>query len=81
MGNSTSPFFMQCYWPCLTSYRVSMQLYIMRRVFLKWLDFNKADAISQSVYIGGSQLFFTLLAMTVIDKFGRKICYLSDASV
>ena len=34
--------------------------------------FKQADAFQQSVYIGVANLFFTLLAMTVIDKFGRK---------
>jgi MFS family permease len=34
--------------------------------------FSKADAYLQPVYIGGANLLFTMLAMTVIDKFGRK---------
>lgn len=34
--------------------------------------FDKAEAYLQPVYIGGANLLFTLLAMTVIDKFGRK---------
>src|ERR1700712_1345232 len=34
--------------------------------------FDKADSYLQPVYIGGANLLFTLLALTVIDKFGRK---------
>src|SRR5262249_49339258 len=34
--------------------------------------FDKSQAFSQSIYIGVANLLFTLLAMTVIDKFGRK---------
>jgi MFS family permease len=34
--------------------------------------FDKNDSFRQSIYVGAANLFFTLLAMTVIDKFGRK---------
>ena len=34
--------------------------------------FSKAESYLQPVYIGGANLLFTILAMTVIDKFGRK---------
>jgi MFS family permease len=34
--------------------------------------FDQAQAYLQPVYIGAANLFFTLLAMTVIDRFGRK---------
>ncbi|MBA2760355.1 MAG: sugar porter family MFS transporter [Segetibacter sp.] len=46
-------------------------LYYAPRIF-EMAGFNKADAYLQPVYIGAANLFFTLLAMTVIDKFGRK---------
>ncbi|HUQ97309.1 MAG TPA: sugar porter family MFS transporter [Chitinophagaceae bacterium] len=46
-------------------------LYYAPRIF-EMVGFSKADAYLQPVYIGGANLLFTLLAMTVIDKFGRK---------
>src|SRR5215218_9376229 len=46
-------------------------LYYAPRIF-EMAGFSKADAYLQPVYIGGANLLFTLLAITVIDKFGRK---------
>ena len=46
-------------------------IYYAPRIF-EMAGFKQADAFQQSVYIGAANLFFTLLAMTVIDKFGRK---------
>ncbi len=46
-------------------------LYYAPRIF-EMAGFDKADAYLQPVYIGGANLLFTLIAMTVIDKFGRK---------
>jgi sugar porter (SP) family MFS transporter len=46
-------------------------LYYAPRIF-EMAGFSKADAYLQPVYIGGANLLFTILAMTVIDKFGRK---------
>lgn len=46
-------------------------LYYAPRIF-EMAGFGKADAYLQPVYIGGANLLFTLLAMSVIDKFGRK---------
>lgn len=46
-------------------------LYYAPRIF-EMAGFDKADAYLQPVYIGAANLLFTLLAMTVIDKFGRK---------
>jgi sugar porter (SP) family MFS transporter len=46
-------------------------LYYAPRIF-EMAGFSKADAYLQPVYIGGANLFFTILAMTLIDKFGRK---------
>lgn len=46
-------------------------LYYAPRIF-ELAGFSKADAYLQPVYIGAANLLFTLLAMTVIDKFGRK---------
>ncbi len=46
-------------------------LYYAPRIF-EMAGFSKADAYLQPVYIGGVNLLFTLLALTVIDKFGRK---------
>ena len=46
-------------------------LYYAPRIF-EMAGFTKAEAYLQPVYIGGANLLFTLLAMTVIDKFGRK---------
>lgn len=42
--------------------------------------FNRADAFQQSVYIGLANFLFTLLAMTVIDRFGRKKLLLTGAA-
>jgi sugar porter (SP) family MFS transporter len=54
-------------------------LYYAPRIF-EMAGFSKADAYLQPVYIGAANLFFTLLAMSVIDKFGRKTLLLIGAS-
>lgn len=46
-------------------------LYYAPRIF-ELAGLEKAQAYLQPVYIGAANLLFTLLAMTVIDKFGRK---------
>lgn len=46
-------------------------LYYAPRIF-EMAGFDKADAYLQPVYIGAANLLFTLIAMSVIDKFGRK---------
>ncbi|HEY1217218.1 MAG TPA: sugar porter family MFS transporter, partial [Bryobacteraceae bacterium] len=46
-------------------------LYYAPRIF-EMAGFDKSQAFSQPIYIGIANLFFTLLAMGVIDKFGRK---------
>jgi sugar porter (SP) family MFS transporter len=46
-------------------------LYYAPRIF-EMAGFSKADAYLQPVYIGAANLLFTLLAMTMIDKVGRK---------
>jgi sugar porter (SP) family MFS transporter len=46
-------------------------LYYAPRIF-EMAGFNKSQSFSQPIYIGVANLLSTLLAMTVIDKFGRK---------
>lgn len=46
-------------------------LYYAPRIF-EMAGFRHEDAYLQPVYIGGANLLFTLLAMSVIDRFGRK---------
>jgi len=46
-------------------------LYYAPRIF-EMAGFTHEDAYLQPVYIGGANLLFTLLAMSVIDRFGRK---------
>ena len=46
-------------------------LYYATRIF-EMAGFDKGQAYLQPVYIGAANLLFTLIAMTVIDKFGRK---------
>lgn len=46
-------------------------LYYAPRIF-EMAGFEKTQAYLQPVYIGGANLLFTLLALTAIDKFGRK---------
>jgi sugar porter (SP) family MFS transporter len=46
-------------------------IYYAPRIF-EMAGFDKAHAYLQPIYIGAANLFFTLLAMSVIDKFGRK---------
>lgn len=53
-------------------------LYYAPRIF-EMAGFNKADAFQQSVYIGLANFLFTALAMTVIDRFGRKRLLLMGA--
>ncbi|MCL4638073.1 MULTISPECIES: sugar porter family MFS transporter [Olivibacter] len=53
-------------------------LYYAPRIF-EMAGFNKADAFQQSVYIGLANFLFTALAMTLIDRFGRKRLLLTGA--
>ena len=46
-------------------------LYYAPRIF-QMAGFDQGDAYLQPVYIGAANLLFTLIAMTVIDRFGRK---------
>jgi sugar porter (SP) family MFS transporter len=46
-------------------------LYYAPRIF-RMAGFDESQSFSQPIYIGVANLFFTLLAMSVIDKFGRK---------
>jgi sugar porter (SP) family MFS transporter len=46
-------------------------IYYAPRIF-EMAGFDKAQAYLQPIYIGAANLIFTLLAMTMIDKFGRK---------
>ncbi len=46
-------------------------IYYAPRIF-EMAGFDKAHSYLQPVYIGAANLLFTLLAMTMIDKFGRK---------
>ncbi|WP_343670361.1 sugar porter family MFS transporter [Chitinophaga sp.] len=46
-------------------------LYYAPRIF-EMAGFDESKAYLQPVYIGAANLLFTMLAMTVIDKFGRK---------
>lgn len=46
-------------------------LYYAPRIF-EMAGFSHEDAYLQPVYIGGANLLFTLLAMSFIDRFGRK---------
>lgn len=46
-------------------------LYYAPRIF-EMAGFDKAEAYLQPVYIGTVNLLFTIVAMSVIDKFGRK---------
>ncbi len=46
-------------------------VYYAPRIF-EMAGFSKAQSYLQPVYIGGANLLFTLLAISVIDKFGRK---------
>lgn len=54
-------------------------LYYVPRIF-EMAGFSKTQAYLQPVYIGAANLFFTLLAMTMIDKFGRKTLLLVGAA-
>jgi sugar porter (SP) family MFS transporter len=46
-------------------------LYYAPRIF-EMAGFDKSQSFSQPIFVGVANLFFTLLAMTVIDRFGRK---------
>lgn len=46
-------------------------IYYSKRIF-EMAGFDSSNAYLQSIYIGTANLIFTLLAMAVIDKFGRK---------
>ena len=46
-------------------------LYYAPRIF-EMAGFDKSQSFSRPIFVGAANLFFTLLAMTVIDKFGRK---------
>jgi sugar porter (SP) family MFS transporter len=46
-------------------------IYYSKRIF-EMAGFDASNAYLQSIYIGSANLIFTLLAMSVIDRFGRK---------
>lgn len=46
-------------------------IYYSKRIF-EMAGFDTSNAYLQSIYIGAANLLFTLLAMTLIDRFGRK---------
>lgn len=46
-------------------------LYYAPRIF-ELAGFSKSDSYAQPIYVGAANLIFTLLAMSIIDKFGRK---------
>lgn len=46
-------------------------IYYAKRIF-EMAGFDTSNAYLQSIYIGTANLLFTLLAMAVIDRFGRK---------
>jgi MFS transporter, SP family, xylose:H+ symportor len=50
---------------------INALFYYAPRIF-EIAGFNKSNAYLQPVYLGAANLFFTLLAMSMIDKFGRK---------
>jgi sugar porter (SP) family MFS transporter len=50
---------------------INALFYYAPRIF-EIAGFNKSNAYLQPVYLGAANLFFTLLAMTMIDRFGRK---------
>jgi hypothetical protein len=53
-------------------------LYYLNDIFAK-AGFSKVSSDLQSVAIGGTNLLFTMIAMSVIDKIGRKILLLVGA--
>ncbi len=53
-------------------------LYYLNDIFAK-AGFSKVSSDLQSVAIGGTNLLFTMIAMSVIDKIGRKILLLIGA--
>lgn len=53
-------------------------LYYLNDIFSA-AGFSRLDGGMQAVIIGATNLFFTLLAMTMIDKFGRKLLLLIGA--
>src|SRR5687768_672583 len=54
-------------------------LYYAPRIF-EMAGFSKDQAYLQPIYIGAANLLFTLLAMSVIDKFGRKTLLIIGAA-
>ena len=53
-------------------------LYYAPRIF-EMAGFSHAAAYLQPVFIGGANLLFTFLAMTIIDKVGRKTLLITGA--
>jgi sugar porter (SP) family MFS transporter len=54
-------------------------LYYLPDIFMR-AGFSKVSSNLQAVVIGGTNLLFTLIAMSVIDKIGRKILLLIGAA-
>jgi MFS transporter, SP family, arabinose:H+ symporter len=54
-------------------------LYYLPEIFMR-AGFSKVSSNLQAVVIGGTNLLFTLIAMSVIDKIGRKILLLIGAA-
>ncbi|MDD3149524.1 MAG: sugar porter family MFS transporter [Candidatus Gastranaerophilales bacterium] len=57
---------------------INALLYYLNDIFAM-AGFNKVSSDLQSVLIGGTNLLFTILAMSVIDKIGRKNLLLTGA--
>ena len=57
---------------------INASLYYLPDIFMH-AGFSKVSSNLQAVIIGGTNLLFTMIAMSVIDKIGRKILLLGSA--
>ena len=78
-GNSANPFYMRFCSPCSTSFPASMPFYIMHPRIFEMAGFSQQASFLQPVYIGGANLLFTFLGMSIIDKVGRKTLLMTGA--
>ena len=77
--NSENPFYMRFCSRCSISFPESMPyLYYAPRIF-EMAGFSQQASFLQPVYIGGANLIFTLLGMSIIDKVGRKTLLMTGA--
>ncbi len=75
-GNTAHRYFSLSRLPFLIRFQVSMLLFTMHRAYLKWLARLPIPRSVNCRHEGSSILFFTLIAINIIDKAGIRLLML-----